>query len=79
MITDAAGFDPAWSQVLADLAGGSAGWKRASSAGPRRRNIARRAPSLESYVQDFIALAAAWRVHLNGIAGFLADKGARRR
>jgi hypothetical protein len=36
-------------------------------------------PSLKSYVQDLIALAAAWRIHLYGIPGFLADQGARRR
>jgi hypothetical protein len=46
---------------------------------PRRRKIARRDRSLKSYVQDLIALAAAWRIHLYGITGFLADQGARRR
>src|ERR1700730_14887648 len=53
-----------------------------SSAGflpPRRLVIARRDSSLKSYVQDLIALAAAWRIHLHGIAGFLANQGARRR
>ena len=72
---------------------GGACWKSASApiqryykkpvdggiSAPRRRKIARRDPSLKSYVQDLIALAAAWRIHLYGIPGFLADQGARRR
>ena len=46
---------------------------------PWRRKIARRDPLLKSYVQNLIALATAWRMHLYGIAGFLANQGTRRR